>query len=524
MVGLTQALVHWRPKSTTLPLRIEELAVELYELNFIGEVDVVLMRAWLADLFSIGYDFPALVDDYAATSASKKTHTLGATALDVECIERMRRVSMRNAAPLARACATGPQGDNHQSDVAAQHAELIKLPIAQRRQLLCTGMNGAPFFHTTPSTELGPFIAVHTNIGYGNQLMFLLSSWAIAAMTGRQYAIEPRVVRAADANFFELQYATYPALVFARPPLGIHNAAPYDPQLWQRHPAELANLTFDRRSVVISPHSGALTAYGPFRQIEQLGINRLLDPQNNCYAASFRAGDAKLLPIPAERFSQCSASILFGEIDPTSPLAPAIAKHEAKLRLGGRPVVGVHIRLGQDVFYPNRTWHGGKGPSNRDTRWYTREAGTPEDFPWKRFFACIKAQASFVFPANPKYFIASDWVPIRKYAANELGKDNVYFIDASVHDNLDSSLSGADLNATYFGMMLEHILLARSDLLIHGHSSFAESASLISLLPSILYEFGDAASDAALKQCTSKSRLAWSSADVKRAIRRSGHL
>lgn len=47
--------------STTLPGRMEEVYVHLYEQGFIGKEDVNLVQKWIAALLESGYEFPALV-------------------------------------------------------------------------------------------------------------------------------------------------------------------------------------------------------------------------------------------------------------------------------------------------------------------------------------------------------------------------------------------------------------------------------------------------------------------------------
>ena len=58
--ALLRMLKGWNPKSDSLPGRIEELAVLLYETSIIEERDVKLYSSWVKDLYSIGYKFPEL--------------------------------------------------------------------------------------------------------------------------------------------------------------------------------------------------------------------------------------------------------------------------------------------------------------------------------------------------------------------------------------------------------------------------------------------------------------------------------
>ena len=58
--ALVGALLAWKPRTSSLPGRIEELYILLYEMSIVGLADVKLAQAWLADLVSIGYRFPSL--------------------------------------------------------------------------------------------------------------------------------------------------------------------------------------------------------------------------------------------------------------------------------------------------------------------------------------------------------------------------------------------------------------------------------------------------------------------------------
>ena len=58
--ALVDALLAWRPASGTLPGRIEELYILMYECGIVGLADVHLAQAWLADLVKVGYRFPPL--------------------------------------------------------------------------------------------------------------------------------------------------------------------------------------------------------------------------------------------------------------------------------------------------------------------------------------------------------------------------------------------------------------------------------------------------------------------------------
>lgn len=56
----TLASERWKDSSTTLPSRLEQLAVALYEREFIAYEDVRCMQKWIAALLEIGYKFPTI--------------------------------------------------------------------------------------------------------------------------------------------------------------------------------------------------------------------------------------------------------------------------------------------------------------------------------------------------------------------------------------------------------------------------------------------------------------------------------
>jgi hypothetical protein len=58
---LVRVLREWRPSAPSLPGRIEELYVLMYEMGILGHNDVKLAQAWLLDLEKAGYRFPAIV-------------------------------------------------------------------------------------------------------------------------------------------------------------------------------------------------------------------------------------------------------------------------------------------------------------------------------------------------------------------------------------------------------------------------------------------------------------------------------
>ena len=58
---LVHELLQWAPSAPTLPGRIEEMYVHMYEVGVLEWDDVLLTRAWLADLLHVvGYRFPAV--------------------------------------------------------------------------------------------------------------------------------------------------------------------------------------------------------------------------------------------------------------------------------------------------------------------------------------------------------------------------------------------------------------------------------------------------------------------------------
>jgi hypothetical protein len=51
----------WEPKASTLPGRLEELYINLYERDILTLGDVHVVQEWLQGLSDIGYKFPAIV-------------------------------------------------------------------------------------------------------------------------------------------------------------------------------------------------------------------------------------------------------------------------------------------------------------------------------------------------------------------------------------------------------------------------------------------------------------------------------
>ena len=60
--ALVDFLLSWDGEGETLPSRMEELFIELYERDFLGdEKDIRLCQAWLNSLISVGYEFPKVI-------------------------------------------------------------------------------------------------------------------------------------------------------------------------------------------------------------------------------------------------------------------------------------------------------------------------------------------------------------------------------------------------------------------------------------------------------------------------------
>jgi hypothetical protein len=57
---LIEQLKEWKLISNTLPGRIEELWVKMYEHGYIAQTDVILVQSWLYSLIAVGYEFPKI--------------------------------------------------------------------------------------------------------------------------------------------------------------------------------------------------------------------------------------------------------------------------------------------------------------------------------------------------------------------------------------------------------------------------------------------------------------------------------
>jgi len=58
--ALVSALLEWQPRARSIPGRLEELYILMYEMAILGHNDVLLVQAWISDMLRLGYAFPAL--------------------------------------------------------------------------------------------------------------------------------------------------------------------------------------------------------------------------------------------------------------------------------------------------------------------------------------------------------------------------------------------------------------------------------------------------------------------------------
>ena len=73
--ALVRALLEWKPAAATLPGRLEELYIFMYEMGVVEQEDVALAQAWIADLLLVGYNFPRLRGHEPRHSAKTLTTT-----------------------------------------------------------------------------------------------------------------------------------------------------------------------------------------------------------------------------------------------------------------------------------------------------------------------------------------------------------------------------------------------------------------------------------------------------------------
>ena len=57
---LIEFLTNWDSDYDTIPSRMEQLWIDLYEYGYIEEEDVTYVQLWLQALHEVGYEFPAL--------------------------------------------------------------------------------------------------------------------------------------------------------------------------------------------------------------------------------------------------------------------------------------------------------------------------------------------------------------------------------------------------------------------------------------------------------------------------------
>ena len=69
---LVTFLGKWKSSASTLPERIQELWIALYEHDYIEEKDVFMIQSWLSVLARSGYEFPEVVSDHVMVTAYLK--------------------------------------------------------------------------------------------------------------------------------------------------------------------------------------------------------------------------------------------------------------------------------------------------------------------------------------------------------------------------------------------------------------------------------------------------------------------
>ena len=79
-------LASWSSSHLTLVERIRQLAHDVAEAGFWQSKEATIMEAWLADLQSVGYEFPSIVQSPSPTSITKKRVAVCVTGL-TECIQ-----------------------------------------------------------------------------------------------------------------------------------------------------------------------------------------------------------------------------------------------------------------------------------------------------------------------------------------------------------------------------------------------------------------------------------------------------
>jgi hypothetical protein len=57
-------MLAWDSSAESMAARLEDLIINMYEYEFIGIDDVVLVQGWLKDLMAVGFDFPIITEKY----------------------------------------------------------------------------------------------------------------------------------------------------------------------------------------------------------------------------------------------------------------------------------------------------------------------------------------------------------------------------------------------------------------------------------------------------------------------------
>ena len=128
--ALVDELLSWKPTTSTLAGRIEELYIRMYEIDLIGQTDVELTQAWLGDLIAAGYQFPSLQETYSAerTAAQSKAAALKAAAAPpppraAVCLSGHHHAAVQTTWPTIKANIVEPLGPN--TDVfVSSHSQL----------------------------------------------------------------------------------------------------------------------------------------------------------------------------------------------------------------------------------------------------------------------------------------------------------------------------------------------------------------------------------------------------------------
>ena len=84
-------LASWSSTHLTLVKRISQLAHDIAQAGFWQSKEATIMEAWLADLQSIGYVFPSIVESSSSTSTTSITKKRVAVCVTgvTECIQEI---------------------------------------------------------------------------------------------------------------------------------------------------------------------------------------------------------------------------------------------------------------------------------------------------------------------------------------------------------------------------------------------------------------------------------------------------